>query len=244
MPVPMHMDTTPYALKQTTRATKEKEQDSSGLHHPRKKIKIKNTINLSFLLLSCFTRRAPENSGSKRSMQWRKLNPKGVTSAKGWRKLNPNWLPWAWGSCTPSRCEANADAQHSPLPSALQFIEQSDDLPSPSAAQGVAQCYGSSQGVHLLHGNAQLFNTVHSLQRHREWVHEHALSFVLSSPRSEAWLQLDNHSQGNRVELIQGTEKWAKTAHFISNWAHTRSNRQPDKKSLVKQMLQVGMRAQ
>lgn len=68
MPVPMHMDTTPYALKQTTRATKKKEQDSSGLHHPRKKIKIKNTINLSFLLLSCFTRRAPGNSGSKRSM--------------------------------------------------------------------------------------------------------------------------------------------------------------------------------
>lgn len=37
MPVPMHMDTTPYALKQTTCATKEKEQDSSGLHHPGEK---------------------------------------------------------------------------------------------------------------------------------------------------------------------------------------------------------------
>lgn len=176
---------------------------------------------MSFLLLSCFTRRAPGNSGSKTSMQWRKLNPKRVTSSKGWRKLNPNWLPWGWGSCTPSRCEANADAQHSPLPSALQFIEQSDDLPSPSAAQGVSQGYGSSQGVHLLHGNAQLLNTVHSLERHREWAHGHALFSVLSSPRSEAWLQLDHPSQGNRVELIQGTEKWAKTPLHLKLSPHT-----------------------
>lgn len=63
----------------------------------------------------------------------------------------------------------------SPFPSALQFIKQSDDLTSASTAQGVPQCYCSSQGVDLLHGNAQLFHTVHSLGRPREWVHGDAL---------------------------------------------------------------------
>lgn len=51
----------------------------------------------------------------------------------------------------------------SPFPSTLQFIEQSDNLTSASAAQWVPQCYCSSQGVDLLQGNAQLLNAVHSL---------------------------------------------------------------------------------
>lgn len=175
------------------------------------------------------TRRTLGNSGSKPSMGWRKLNPKGqLPHPRDRESLIQTGYPWACGSCTPSRCEASTDAQHSPLPSALQFIEQSDDLPSTSTAQGMSQGYGSSQGIHLLHGNAQLFNTVHSLQRHREWFHGDALVFLssqLSSSRSEAWLQLDHHTCGRGVELIQGTDKRAKTVHFISNWAHTHSDR-------------------
>lgn len=162
------------------------------------------------------------------------LTPKGqLPHPRDGESLAQSGYPWAGGSCTPSRWEASTDAEHSPLPSALQLIEQSDNLPSTSAAQRVSQCYGSSQGVHLLHGNAQLFNTVHGLERHREWFHGDTLVFSsqLSSFRSEAWLQLDHCSQGRGVELIQGTENCAKTVHFISNWAHTHSDRQPDNKS-------------
>lgn len=59
--------------------------------------------------------------------------------------------------------EANTVVWCSPFPSTLQFVEQSDNLTSASAAQRVPQCYCSSQGVDFLHGNAQLLNAVHSL---------------------------------------------------------------------------------
>ena len=75
--------------------------------------------------------------------------------------------------------QANTVPQCSPLPSALQFIQQSDDLTSTSTAQWVPQCYCSSQGVDLLHGNAQLFNAVHSLER-QGTVHGDALTSASS----------------------------------------------------------------
>ena len=51
----------------------------------------------------------------------------------------------------------------SPLPAALQLVEQRDDLSSPRAAQRVAQGHCTPQRVHLLRGEFQLLHTVHSL---------------------------------------------------------------------------------
>lgn len=51
----------------------------------------------------------------------------------------------------------------SPLPAALQLIEQRDDLSSPCAAQRVAQGHCTPKRVHLLKGEFQLLHTVHSL---------------------------------------------------------------------------------
>lgn len=51
----------------------------------------------------------------------------------------------------------------SPLPAALQLVEQRDDLSSPCAAQRVAQGHCTPQRVHLLRGEFQLLHTVHSL---------------------------------------------------------------------------------
>ena len=51
----------------------------------------------------------------------------------------------------------------SPLPAALQLVEQRDDLSSPRAAQRVAQGHCTPQRVHLLKGEFQLLHAVHSL---------------------------------------------------------------------------------
>lgn len=51
----------------------------------------------------------------------------------------------------------------SPLPAALQLVEQRDNLSSPRAAQRVAQGHCTPQRVHLLKGEFQLLHTVHSL---------------------------------------------------------------------------------
>lgn len=66
----------------------------------------------------------------------------------------------------PSSNNAPNTLQGAALPSAaaLQLIEQSDNLPCSSAAQGVAQGYCTPQGVHLLCRNPQLLHTVESLE--------------------------------------------------------------------------------
>lgn len=51
-----------------------------------------------------------------------------------------------------------------PLPTALQFIEERDDLSSSSAAQWVPQGHCTPQRVHLLGGESELLHTVDSLE--------------------------------------------------------------------------------
>lgn len=133
--------------------------------------------------------------------------------SKGWKKLNPNWLlPLSLSYLhTHKALRLITVPQCSPFPSALQFIEQSDNLTSTSTAQWVPQCYCSSQGVDLLHGNAQLFNTVHSLERQRERFHGDALTSVYSQLSCRSELSLSTPSQ------TQPATSWQACHRFVED---------------------------
>lgn len=56
--------------------------------------------------------------------------------------------------------------EDSPVSSALQLVEQGDNLASPRASQRVAQSNGPAKRVHLLQGDAKLLHAIDGLQRH------------------------------------------------------------------------------